>query len=105
MTRRPRARYLFGVTPRRANMPVALEPAPQGLVAGTYLLALLPVVGVVLVKLFELAMCRTLTAEGRHMGAMHLASHTKGALIIGVVWSVAFVGRQALLDALLLLAR
>ena len=104
MTRRRRARYQRGVTPRRAYMPASLEPAPPRLVAWVYLLALVPVVGVILLKLFELLVCRALASEGRHMGAMHLASHAKGALIIGVVWSVAFVGRQALLDALLYLA-
>jgi hypothetical protein len=104
MTRRGRTRYQRGVTPRYAHMPVALEPAPTWLLGALYVLALVPVLGVVLVKLFEMVLCRSMSAQGRHMGSMHLASHAKGALIIGAVWSVAFVARQALLDAILLIA-
>ena len=97
------AGYLWGMS-KATIMPVALEPAPRGWLTALYGLALLPLVGVLLVVLFDQLARRVLVKQGRHMGAMHLGSHAKGALILGLVWGIAFAGRRALLDTLIALS-
>lgn len=87
----------------QAAVPVGLAPAPRPVLVGLYALILVPVVGLVLLVVAERLLRRQLVREGRHMGALEVKSHARGALILGVVWSVAFLTRAWLLELVLLL--
>ena len=90
----------WGEEPEQVYLPASLAPAPPLLLGGMYLLALVPLFGLLLLKPYEVLALRQMRAEGRQMAALHVTAHGRGALIIAAVWTVAFLGRHLLLDVI-----